>query len=161
MYIRQRTFFTALNHIQQKKQQGFLKNLFSSVTFSANTEKSLISSSTSISFHRNLSEQRQQSVLSLLKKNKNYSTSSPVMTASGKEIRESFSADKEFFGTDVEGAMEALAKADAVCFDVDSTVITEEGIVSSFLLSILVFKVHCLLYILLIYAKSIFYYRMF
>lgn len=38
-------------------------------------------------------------------------------------------------GMDLEGnsvgyAMEMLAKADAVCFDVDSTVIDEEGIVS-------------------------------
>jgi phosphoserine phosphatase len=31
-------------------------------------------------------------------------------------------------GTDVQGAIEALRHADAVCFDVDSTVITEEGI---------------------------------
>ena len=31
-------------------------------------------------------------------------------------------------GIDVQGAMEALSVADAVCFDVDSTVITEEGI---------------------------------
>jgi phosphoserine phosphatase len=31
-------------------------------------------------------------------------------------------------GTNVEHAMQALAKAQAVCFDVDSTVITEEGI---------------------------------
>jgi hypothetical protein len=31
-------------------------------------------------------------------------------------------------GLDVPGAIDALRKADAVCFDVDSTVITEEGI---------------------------------
>lgn len=31
-------------------------------------------------------------------------------------------------GRDVSGAMEALVNADAVCFDVDSTVVTEEGI---------------------------------
>ena len=31
-------------------------------------------------------------------------------------------------GNDVAGAMAALARADAVCFDVDSTVIDEEGI---------------------------------
>ena len=33
-------------------------------------------------------------------------------------------------GRDVSGAMEALVNADAVCFYVDSTVVTEEGIVS-------------------------------
>ena len=32
--------------------------------------------------------------------------------------------------------MEALANADAVCFDVDSTVIQEEGIVSSSFLAV-------------------------
>lgn len=36
--------------------------------------------------------------------------------------------DREFVGLNVAGAMEALARADAVCFDVDSTVIQEEGI---------------------------------
>lgn len=36
--------------------------------------------------------------------------------------------DKSFEGTAIVSAMEALAKADAVCFDVDSTVIQEEGI---------------------------------
>lgn len=36
----------------------------------------------------------------------------------------------EFEGNSVGYAMEMLAKADAVCFDVDSTVIDEEGIVS-------------------------------
>ena len=38
--------------------------------------------------------------------------------------------DKKFEGQNVQAAMEALAAADAVCFDVDSTVIQEEGIVS-------------------------------
>lgn len=37
----------------------------------------------------------------------------------------------ELEGNNVGYAMEMLAKADAVCFDVDSTVIDEEGIVSS------------------------------
>jgi len=36
----------------------------------------------------------------------------------------------ELEGNNVGYAMEMLAKADAVCFDVDSTVIDEEGIVS-------------------------------
>jgi len=36
--------------------------------------------------------------------------------------------DKKFEGQNVKAAMEALAAADAVCFDVDSTVIQEEGI---------------------------------
>lgn len=39
----------------------------------------------------------------------------------------------ELEGNNVGHAMEMLAKADAVCFDVDSTVIDEEGIVSHFL----------------------------
>lgn len=37
----------------------------------------------------------------------------------------------ELEGNNVGYAMEMLAKADAVCFDVDSTVIDEEGIVST------------------------------
>jgi len=49
---------------------------------------------------------------------------------SGSDILESFSEEEQkgFEGVDVAGAMAALANADAVCFDVDSTVITEEGI---------------------------------
>mmetsp|Transcript_1584 Transcript_1584/g.3398 ORF Transcript_1584/g.3398 Transcript_1584/m.3398 type:complete len:297 (-) Transcript_1584:453-1343(-) len=39
-----------------------------------------------------------------------------------------FSAASEHEGNNVAHAMEMLGKADAVCFDVDSTVITEEGI---------------------------------
>lgn len=39
-----------------------------------------------------------------------------------------FSAVSEHEGNNVAHSMEMLAKADAVCFDVDSTVITEEGI---------------------------------
>lgn len=46
---------------------------------------------------------------------------------SGTEIQASF-GNMEFEGKNVANAMEALAKADAVCFDVDSTVIQEEGI---------------------------------
>lgn len=49
--------------------------------------------------------------------------------SSGSDVLASFGS-KEFEGNNVASAMEALAKADAVCFDVDSTVITEEGIVS-------------------------------
>jgi len=45
----------------------------------------------------------------------------------GEDILASYSG-KEFEGNDVATAMEMLAKADAVCFDVDSTVIDEEGI---------------------------------
>ena len=40
------------------------------------------------------------------------------------------SQNKDLEGRDIANAMESLAKADAVCFDVDSTVIQEEGIVS-------------------------------
>lgn len=48
----------------------------------------------------------------------------------------------ELEGNNIGYAMEMLAKADAVCFDVDSTVIDEEGIVSlSF--------IHCDAYIVL------------
>ena len=46
---------------------------------------------------------------------------SEIMTALGKDA-------SSYVGNNVEGAMEYLAKADAVCFDVDSTVIMEEGI---------------------------------
>jgi len=46
---------------------------------------------------------------------------------SGSDIQASF-GNMEFEGNDVAAAMEALANADAVCFDVDSTVIQEEGI---------------------------------
>jgi len=58
------------------------------------------------------------------------SSSSLSLAASGSDILASFSADArdQFEGTNIAGAMEALAHADAVCFDVDSTVITEEGI---------------------------------
>lgn len=49
---------------------------------------------------------------------------------SGSEIFNSFESAKQstFEGNDISGAMESLANADAVCFDVDSTVIQEEGI---------------------------------
>lgn len=52
------------------------------------------------------------------------------LSTSGSEILASFPAQsrKQFEGQNVADAMEALARADAVCFDVDSTVITEEGI---------------------------------
>lgn len=45
-------------------------------------------------------------------------------------IKSSFSttASTPQHGTDVEAAMHALSTADAVCFDVDSTVVNEEGI---------------------------------
>jgi len=51
-------------------------------------------------------------------------------SSSGLEILDSFNDGKkfEFEGNDIPGAMYALANADAVCFDVDSTVIQEEGI---------------------------------
>lgn len=56
-----------------------------------------------------------------------------ISAASGVDIRSSLGADRLFEGLNVESAMEALAKADAVCFDVDSTVIQEEGIVRQIL----------------------------
>ena len=53
-----------------------------------------------------------------------------AMSSFGADIRASIEGSKPFEGLNVEGAIESLAKADAVCFDVDSTVIQEEGIVS-------------------------------
>lgn len=51
-------------------------------------------------------------------------------SVSGSEILSSFNSLKQsrFVGNDVANAMESLALADVVCFDVDSTVISEEGI---------------------------------
>ncbi len=54
-----------------------------------------------------------------------------VAAASGKDILASLGND--FEGNNIADAMFALANADAVCFDVDSTVIQEEGIVSFFI----------------------------
>jgi len=50
----------------------------------------------------------------------------PPDAYTGIEIRASLSKEPE--GANVDRALEALANADAVCFDVDSTVIMEEGI---------------------------------
>merc|ERR1719276_173027 len=49
-------------------------------------------------------------------------------TPSGDDIMEAFPSSSSFVGNNVSNAMLALANADAICFDVDSTVITEEGI---------------------------------
>ena len=58
-------------------------------------------------------------------------TARPLSSTKGSDILASFvSKDKELEGKNIAHAMEALANADAVCFDVDSTVIQEEGIVS-------------------------------
>jgi len=53
-----------------------------------------------------------------------------MSTTSAADIQSALSSSKQqsFIGTNVNTAMEALANADAVCFDVDSTVISEEGI---------------------------------
>ena len=63
-----------------------------------------------------------------------YSSTSTLSSAAappGEEILAHFGdRASSFQGTDIVGDMESLAKADAVCFDVDSTVIDEEGIVS-------------------------------
>mmetsp|Transcript_21182 Transcript_21182/g.29953 ORF Transcript_21182/g.29953 Transcript_21182/m.29953 type:complete len:295 (-) Transcript_21182:60-944(-) len=56
-----------------------------------------------------------------------YSSSNAMMFASREELKEYLSG-KDTVGNDVLGAMEALSNADVVCFDVDSTVINEEGI---------------------------------
>jgi len=56
-------------------------------------------------------------------------TARPLSSTKGSDILASFvSKDKELEGKNIVHAMEALANADAVCFDVDSTVIQEEGI---------------------------------
>jgi len=47
---------------------------------------------------------------------------------SGSEIVSNFVNSKDWEGQNIAAAVEALAYADAVCFDVDSTVIQEEGI---------------------------------
>eukprot|EP00521_Asterionellopsis_glacialis_P015823 CAMPEP_0195303322 /NCGR_PEP_ID=MMETSP0707-20130614/32592_1 /TAXON_ID=33640 /ORGANISM="Asterionellopsis glacialis, Strain CCMP134" /LENGTH=248 /DNA_ID=CAMNT_0040366829 /DNA_START=161 /DNA_END=907 /DNA_ORIENTATION=- len=50
-----------------------------------------------------------------------------MLFASREDIK-GYLSGKAAVGNDVLGAMEALSNADAVCFDVDSTVINEEGI---------------------------------
>ena len=50
------------------------------------------------------------------------------MRSYGLELYENFPDKDELTGQDVPLAMESLATADCVCFDVDSTVIDEEGI---------------------------------
>ena len=54
-------------------------------------------------------------------------TRTRCFSSSGSDIMAHFSNQK-FEGKNIGAAMEALANADAVCFDVDSTVIQEEGI---------------------------------
>ena len=61
--------------------------------------------------------------------NRKYHSAKVLSAVSGDDILSSF-GDHNFEGKNVASAMEALANADAVCFDVDSTVIQEEGIVS-------------------------------
>ena len=81
--------------------------------------------------NRNNSLQQQQQQQPQPRAGGSFRTTSSL-SVSGSDILASFSAQSKatLEGTDVAGAMEALANADAVCFDVDSTVITEEGIVS-------------------------------
>mmetsp|Transcript_18357 Transcript_18357/g.20439 ORF Transcript_18357/g.20439 Transcript_18357/m.20439 type:complete len:285 (+) Transcript_18357:115-969(+) len=57
-------------------------------------------------------------------RNNNMSTTA----ASASDIISSLSSSTPLVGTDIELAVTSLANADAVCFDVDSTVIQEEGI---------------------------------
>jgi len=79
--------------------------------------------------NRNNSLQQQQQQQPQPRAGGSFRTTSSL-SVSGSDILASFSAQSKatLEGTDVAGAMEALANADAVCFDVDSTVITEEGI---------------------------------
>ena len=57
-----------------------------------------------------------------------FSSSTALKMTSGHDILSSFSPSQKFIGQNVAAAMESLANANAVCFDVDSTVISEEGI---------------------------------
>ena len=57
-----------------------------------------------------------------------YHTTSLSAMGLGEEMMKEYSSP--LVGTDIPLAMQALAEADCVCFDVDSTVINEEGIVS-------------------------------
>jgi hypothetical protein len=67
----------------------------------------------------------------------------------GEEILAHFgNRASSFQGIDIAGAMESLANADAVCFDVDSTVIDEEGIVS------VVITHHCIVFVVGICLSS-------
>lgn len=50
------------------------------------------------------------------------------MSSTASEILKSLPNADTFIGKDIQGAIENLAKADCVCFDVDSTVVDEEGI---------------------------------
>jgi hypothetical protein len=56
-------------------------------------------------------------------------TTAKFEMTSTKDMQASFDTEKGYEGLDVCQAMKNLANADAVCFDVDSTVIQEEGIV--------------------------------
>lgn len=49
-----------------------------------------------------------------------------MATAAGEDMARDFK--EPVMGNNPAAAMESLAKADAVCFDVDSTVVNEEGI---------------------------------
>jgi len=62
-----------------------------------------------------------------LRSTRNYSSSLMLLAPSGADIMASFGT-KPLVGKAVADAMAALVNADAVCFDVDSTVIQEEGI---------------------------------
>ena len=61
-----------------------------------------------------------------------HSSRTAASSSSVEEIMKSFgsSSSSPLVGTDVPLAMQSLLDADCVCFDVDSTVINEEGIVS-------------------------------
>jgi len=61
---------------------------------------------------------------------RSYTHSKCAMTSYTTRMASSLSVPENAVGNNILEAMEALRVADAVCFDVDSTVITEEGIVS-------------------------------
>eukprot|EP00591_Stephanopyxis_turris_P003760 CAMPEP_0195526594 /NCGR_PEP_ID=MMETSP0794_2-20130614/27752_1 /TAXON_ID=515487 /ORGANISM="Stephanopyxis turris, Strain CCMP 815" /LENGTH=278 /DNA_ID=CAMNT_0040657323 /DNA_START=255 /DNA_END=1091 /DNA_ORIENTATION=- len=63
----------------------------------------------------------------LLCNTRGFHSTTKAASSEGIDILSSFNG-KTFIGKDVPKAMETLANADAVCFDVDSTVIQEEGI---------------------------------
>mmetsp|Transcript_3215 Transcript_3215/g.3067 ORF Transcript_3215/g.3067 Transcript_3215/m.3067 type:complete len:326 (-) Transcript_3215:133-1110(-) len=94
------------------------RNIHSDTSVSATTTSTV----SSIQNHFLMGKVRENKDVSAMKR-----LLSTAAMSSGESILASFT-NKSFEGTAISSAMEALAKADAVCFDVDSTVIQEEGI---------------------------------
>ena len=92
--------------------------------FSSSYAGSFSRSSTPLFIPSHISTHRQFNNHSAMR---TYASTPSSQTPNGSDILASYSSDSHI-GQDVAHAMEMLAKADAVCFDVDSTVIDEEGI---------------------------------